>query len=373
MNPSPRPWTAGLVLAAVAATLVLAQDRKGAAAPPRPALTVTTAMPQAGDVSLGLEASGNIAAWQEAIVGAEAAGLRLTEVKVNVGDGVRQGDTLAAFNADAIDADVKQRAAVVAEAEAALAEARANSARGEKLVAPGAISQQEIDKLRSATLGAQARLAAAKAAVDSARVRLRQTRVLAPDDGIISARSATVGAVVQPGQELFRLIRDGRLEWRAEVTAADLARVKPGQRVTLTLPGGGTASGKVRMLAPTIDPRTRNALVYVDLTTRGEARAGMFARGRIELGRSAATTVPQQAVVIRDGFSYVFTVSPDSRVSQRRVKTGRRTGERVEIVDGLPAGVPVVAAGAGFLNDGDLVAVAQEAAPSPKGEGGTRR
>jgi RND family efflux transporter MFP subunit len=359
MNPSPRQWTAGFVLAVFAATLVLAQDKKGAAAPPRPALTVTTALPQAGDVALRLEANGNVAAWQEAIVGAEAAGLRLTDVRVNVGDVVRQGDTLATFNADSIDAEVKQQAAAVAEAEAALAEARANRARGEKLVAPGAISQQEIDKLRSATLATEARLAAARAAIDAARVRLRQTRVLAPDDGVISSRGATVGAVVQPGQELFRLIRDGRLEWRAEVTAADLARVKPGQAVKLNLPGGGTAAGKVRMLAPTIDPQTRNALVYVDLTTKGDARAGMFARGEIELGRSSATTVPQQAVVIRDGFSYVFTLNPDHRVSQRRVKTGRRTGERVEILEGLPTGVPVVAAGAGFLNDGDVVAVAK--------------
>lgn len=363
----PRPWMAGIALAFLAAPAALAQERKPAAAP-RPALTVTTAMPQAGDIPLRLAANGNIAAWQEAIVGAEVSGLRLTDVKVNVGDRVKQGDTLAAFNADTIDAEVKQQAAAVAEAEAAAAEARANRARGEKLVAPGAISQQEIDKLRAASLAAEARLAAAKAAVDVARVRLRQTRVLAPDDGIISSRTATVGAVVQPGQELFRLIRDGRLEWRAEVTAADLARVKPGQRVALVLPGGGRSEGQVRMLAPTIDPQTRNALVYVDLTTKGDARAGMYARGEFELGRSSATTVPQQSVVVRDGFSYVFTVNPDNRVAQRRVKTGRRVGDRVEIVEGLPPGVPVVSAGAGFLNDGDLVAVAPSR-PSPKGEG----
>jgi HlyD family secretion protein len=183
--------------------------------------------------------------------------------------------------------------------------------------------------------------------------------VLAPDNGVISARVATVGGVTQPGQELFRLIRDGRLEWRAEVTAADLTRVKPGQRVTLSLPGNGKAEGKVRVLAPTIDPQTRNALVYVDLTTKGDARAGMFARGSFDLGKSSALTVPQQSVVVRDGFSYVFTVGADNRVSQRKVTVGRRSGDRVEITEGLPAGVAVVAAGAGFLNDGDLVAVAQ--------------
>jgi HlyD family secretion protein len=367
MHPTFPPWKAGVAAALlVAASFALAQDKdkkKGKEAAPRPALTVTVVAPTSADVPLRLEANGNVAAWQEAIVGAETGGLRLTDVKVNVGDGVKRGDTLATFNADNADADVKQQAAGVAEAEAALAEARANQARGEKLVAPGAISQQEIDKLRSATLAAEARLAAAKAAVDASRVRLRQTRVLAPDNGVISARLATVGAVVQPGQELFRLIRDNRLEWRAEVTAADLARVKQGQRVALTLPGGGTATGKVRMLAPTIDPQTRNALVYVDITSKGEARAGMFARGEFDLGKSGATTVPQQAVVVRDGYSYVFVVGSDNRAAQKRVKAGRRVGDRIEILEGLPAGASVVAAGAGFLNDGDLVAVTQATAP----------
>jgi HlyD family secretion protein len=353
----------GIALALLTlATPLAAQDPKKAPAS-RPALTVTTALPQSGEFPLQLEANGNIAAWQETIVGSEVAGQRLTEVRVNVGDVVKKGDTLAAFSADAIDAEVKQQAAAVAEVEATLVEARSRQARGEKLVAPGAISAQEIDQLRAATLSAQARLNAAKAAMEATRVRLRQTRVLAPDDGVISGRLATVGGVTQPGQELFRLIRDGRLEWRAEVTAADLARVKPGQRVTLTLPGGGTATGKVRMLAPTIDPQTRNALVYVDLQGKSDARAGMFARGSFDLGKSSAITVPQQAVVVRDGFSYVFTVGPDNRVTQRKVKVGRRSGDRVEILEGLPQGAPVVAAGAGFLNEGDLVAVVQ---PGPK-------
>src|SRR4051812_42562687 len=187
------------------ATPLLAQDKKAPAA--RPALTVTTSVPQAGDFPLQLEANGNIAAWQETIVGSEVAGQRLTDVRVNVGDVVKKGDTLAAFSADAIDAEVKQQAAVVAEAEATLVEAQSRQARGEKLVAPGAISAQEIDQLRAATLSAQARLAAAKAATEASRVRLRQTRVLAPDNGVISARLATVGGVTQPGQELFRLIR----------------------------------------------------------------------------------------------------------------------------------------------------------------------
>jgi RND family efflux transporter MFP subunit len=341
---------------AVAPGAQAADDKKPATA--RPALAVTTIKPTVGEFEVRLQANGNIAAWQEAIVGAEVAGLRLAEVRANVGDTVKRGDVLAVFSVETLEADLARDAAAVAEAEASAADASAREARGEKLVAAGAISSQEIGQLRAGAQAAAARVAAARATLDAARVRVRQARVVAPDDGVISARTATVGGVAQPGQELFRLIRDHRLEWRAEVTAVDLSRVKPGQPVTVFLPGGGKAAGRVRMLAPTVDPQTRNALVYVDLPGRGEARAGMYARGEFDLGRSRAITVPQQALVVRDGFSYVFTVGAGNRVSQLRVKTGRRELDRVEIVEGLSADVPVVSAGAGFLNDGDLVSIA---------------
>ena len=125
----------------------------------------------------------------------------------------------------------------------------------------------------------------------------------------------------------------------------------------------------MRQIAPTIDERTRNGLVYADITERGTARAGMYVKGEFELGNATAMTVPQQAVVVRDGFSYVFIVAADKRVSRLKVVTGRRSGERVEILQGLKPGQSVVAAGAGFLNEGDLVAVgaaAPVAAPVAK-------
>jgi RND family efflux transporter MFP subunit len=183
--------------------------------------------------------------------------------------------------------------------------------------------------------------------------------VLAPDAGVISARSATVGAVVPGGTELFRMIRQGRLEWRAEVPAADLRQLKPGVKALVKAANGSELEGRVRMIAPTVDPQSRSALVYVDLPggAGGAApfKAGMFASGRFALGESAALTVPQQAIAVRDGFSYVFRLNADQRVSQLKVQTGRRLAERIEVVQGLNADTPVVVSGAGFLNDGDLV------------------
>lgn len=336
---------------------VAADDKKDAG--PKPALTVTTTRAAPAQLPIKLAANGNVAAWQEAVIGSESGGLRLTEVRVNVGDVVKKGQVLAVFSADTVNADVAQAKAALMEAEANAAEAVANAARARTLQTSGALSAQQISQYMTAEMTAKARIASAKAALSSQQLRLRYTQVVAPDSGVISARSATVGSVVGVGTELFKMIRQGRLEWRAEVTAAELARLKTGTSAVVKAANGSELTGKVRMIAPTIDPQTRSALVYVDLPaaegSNAAFKAGMFASGQFELGTSDAMTVPQQAVVVRDGFSYVFRLNQDQRVSQVKVQSGRRLGDRIEVVSGLTPDAVVVVSGAGFLNDGDLV------------------
>lgn len=334
------------------------------ASQPRPALTVTTAQPQRTAVPLRLAANGNVAAWQEAIIGAESNGLRLTDVRVNVGDVVKAGQVLATFSADTVQADVAQVRASLLEAQANAAEAAANADRARSLQATGALSQQQIQQFTTAEKTAQARVQAAQATLNAQQLRLKYTQVVAPDSGVISARSATVGAVVGSGTELFRMVRKGRLEWRAEVTSTELRRIQPGAKVSVTAASGTVVDGTVRMIAPTVDPQTRNALVYVDLPQNADFRAGMFARGEFALGSSDALTVPQEALVVRDGFSYVFVVGADQRVQMRKVQTGRRVADRVEVLSGLDANASVAVRGAGFLNDGDLVRVVAPTAPA---------
>ena len=359
--------SASLLGAALLAFGVRAADDKKPAAAPKPALTVTVTQPQRANLPLRIRANGNIAPWQEASIGTEANGLRLAEVRVNVGDVVKRGQVLATFAPDIIQADVAQFRASVAEAEATLAEAAANAQRARELDTTGALSAQQINQYLTAERTAQARLQAQRAAAQVQQLRLRQTRVLAPDSGVISARSATVGAVLPAGQELFRLIRQGRLEWRAEVASADLARLKVGMPVNLSVntaaangsTGSAAIAGRVRMVAPTVDAQTRNGLVYVDLVAPGDARAGMFARGDFEIGSGQGLTLPQSAVQLRDGFSYVLRVGSDSKVSEAKVTVGRRVGDRIEITGGLDAAARVVASGGGFLADGDTVRVVE--------------
>jgi RND family efflux transporter MFP subunit len=344
-----------------------AADEKKVEAP-KAALTVTITKPVAASLPIKLAANGNVAAWQEASVSSESNGLRLTEVRVNVGDVVKAGDVLAVFSADTVNADLAQAQAALQEAEANAADAAANAARARTLQNSGALSAQQISQYNTAEQTANARIASAKAALASQQLRLKYTKVVAPDSGIISARTATVGAVSAPGTELFRMIRQGRLEWRAEVVAQDLHNLKPGTSAVVKAANGSELTGKVRMIAPTVDMQTRSALVYVDLpaSTSKEApfKAGMFASGQFELGTSQAMTVPQQSIVVRDGFSFVFRLNADKHVSQIKVTPGRRLGDRIEVLGGLTADTQVVVRGAGFLNDGDLVHKVDETAPA---------
>jgi len=349
-----------LSAAFIALWLTACNDASKEGTPPaaaKSALTVTTITPQMLDWAQTLKSSGNVVAWQEAVISPEISNYRITEVRVNVGDVVKKGQVLARISGDTVDSEYAETRATVAEAEATLAEARANHERARQLRDKGFYSAQQNTQTQTASDTALARLNAAKARLQTADLRRSKAIVLAPDDGIISARAATVGTLTQAGQELFRLIRGGRLEWRAEVTAGELARLKPGQLATLESPNGDLIEGVVRAVAPTVDAQTRNGLIYVDLPAGAakQVSAGMFARGEFRLGQSSVLTLPQSAVLLREGFAYVFRVNGD-KVSLTKITTGRRNGERIE-VSGLDAQTQVVASGAGFLADGDTVRI----------------
>jgi len=335
---------------------------KGSVQATKPALSVNVTKPTKLEINQQVIANGSLAAWQEAIISAEANGLKITEVRVNVGDRVKQGDVIAVLQSDIVRAELAQVEGSLAEAIANASEARVQTDRAKSLQVQGFFSNAQLSQALATDAIAQARVQSARAAVQLQTVRLSQTQVKSPDAGVISNRQATIGSVVNSGTELFRLIRQGRLEWRAEVTASDIGRIKVGAPVKITAASGQVLQGKVRMVAPSVDAQTRNALVYVDLTDQiGSARAGMYAKGEILLGQSKAMTVPQTAVVLRDGFSYVYTVGADRKVTQTKVQTGRLSGDRQEILSGINSDDQVVVSGGAFLNSGDTVRVVNQA------------
>lgn len=327
------------------------------AAHDQPALTVTTAVPEARIWPQQITASGAVLAWQEASVGAELGGVRLVALHANIGDRVHQGELLARFADEALLADLQQQQAAVDEANARHSEAAANAERALKIKDSGVMSAQEAQQFANAAAIAAAQLHAAQARLENAKLKLRYTHIVAPDDGVISARSVTLGAVVQVGAELFRLIRQNRLEWRAELTETQMQQVRVGQKVQLHAGANEVLAGQVVRIAPSLDAVTRNGFVYVSVPLNTVLKAGMFTTGEFGLGDTRALTVPQSALVMRDGYAYVYRVGADRRVAQLKVTTGRREGDRVEVLSGIAADATLVASGAGFLNDGDLVSV----------------
>ena len=324
-------------------------------------LTVTAAELHPVDVERTVTINGSIFAWQEVIIAPEVGGYRVAEVKVDVGDRVKRGQTLVELSTALLDAEVATKKATLAQREAQLVTDAAALERGDSLKGMNLISQADYDKLKSAALVSRAGVESAKADVDTSTLRLKFTNVTAPDDGVITARTVTVGQIAQAGSEMLRLLRNGRIEWRGEAPESRLAELKPRQPVKISTADGAVFNGSIRVVAPTIQAGNRTGLVYVDLPPNERLRPGMFARGDIAISHAMAFTVPLQSVVSADGYSYVFVLKHDNHVERRRVDTGGVHDSEIEVSNGLEAGDMVVGKGAGFLKDGDLVNVSSEA------------
>jgi len=263
----------------------------------RPALTVTTTTLRQDKWARSLTANGSILPWQEAIISAQVQGLRIAEVKVSIGDHVQQGDVLVTLD---------------------------NFARSG----------------------------------DETSDRMIQSRIVAPDSGVISAASANVGSMLQPGAELFRIIRKSRLEWRADLTADELMLLRKGMTAEVTV-GDRVLKGSIRAISPSVNAQTRYGYALVNLPNSKGVIAGAYARGIIDIsgGKRTLATLPQSAVMQRGSKTYVLQVGPDNKVSEHAVTIGQRVGDRVEIKQGLKANEPVVESGGAFLTEGDTVQV----------------
>ena len=349
----PRKFIIGGVIAALVVIGGLAFALRPKAPPPGaagvspPVLTVTVSTPRSVMWAETVEISGAIVPWQEAIIAAQISGPQITEVIAEVGDQVKKGQVLARLDKALLRAD---EAVLVA----AFEQADANFKRAQSLQKNGYISEQNI-------LSLETQMKTTRAQLEAKRVQLRYADIVAPDDGVVSARMATLGAIASPSQELFRLIRQNRLEWRGELSARNLTDIKTGQDVTLALPSGGSATATVRQSAPSLSTEARLGTVYADLAPGSEARAGMYATGRIVIEQRLALAVPGEAVILRDGRSYVLEIEGTDvapKVLLRAVETGRRNGKDVEIVSGLAENARIAVRGSGFQNDGDHVRIA---------------
>lgn len=321
-------------------------------------LTVETIPAVTRDVAMTIDTAGVLAPWQEVSIGPEVSGYRISEMSVDVGSNVVKGQVLARLDESLLRADVDQRAAALAEAQASLAEAKANADRVGVLLKRGVISEQDAIQKTTAAATAAARVASAQAQLATTEQKLKYATIVAQDYGVISSRSAAVGQIAQTGAEFFKLIRQNRVEWRAEIPETQIANVRAGMAAKVRRADGTFAVGRVRTVAPALDSATRRGMAYVDLKLEDGIRPGMFVTGSIEIGRAATRILPLAAVTVRDGFSYIFVIGSDNKVTQKRIQVGRIFSDGIEVIDGIAPTDAVVAQGAGFLRDGDQVRVA---------------
>ncbi len=370
-----RWWIAGLIgLAVVGGGAYVALQPKATTVPVAPtvasALTVTTAPVQNGTVPRTLMVTGSLAAFDELPIGTETEGLAISEVLVEIGDHVKQGQLLVSFNNSVLRAQLQQSQAALNEAEANAIEARANVKRADELVKDGWMSGQDHDNRRALAGTMEARVAVAQANLALAEAKLKQAEIRAPADGTISARTARVGAVVSAGgTELFRMIRDDRIELVAELPEADLVLIKPGQSIALHVDGAAdpsaTAQGKVRLIEPTVDLKTRIGRVRIDVAKNANTLPGMFVNGTVTLGQTAALVVPEKSVIYQNGEPRVLVIDANNNTDMRAVTLGPRDANNIAILSGVTAGERVALRGATYLKSGDHVTVVDsDAAPA---------
>ena len=326
-------------------------------------LSVETVSPSQDSIGNTLSADGTINAKDVANVSAKVNGVAIERILVEEGDRVKAGQVLAIFDTDAMEQQVLQAEADVAEAEATLANASADAARVLPLIDIDAISKQEADRYRTAKLQAQAALQASKARLSTQRLSVDNATVVAPVSGVISEKMAEVG-MVAGGEPLFTIIKGGILEWRADIDPKLVGEVSVGTPVRVSLPDGDTVMGKVSRIAPTAD-NNRQITIYASLAANAKLRAGMYQTGEFLLGSASTQTVPNSAIVSNDGYDYVMLVTNVTtqdgqtmgRIKQQRVTLGERLGENVAVLEPLPSDSQIVKQGGSFLNDGDLVRI----------------
>jgi RND family efflux transporter MFP subunit len=363
------------VIALSAASFFFTGHESAAAPEHKPAtntasVTVNAVAPVQSTFDRTIAATGTVTPRDELIIGSDASGVRLTDVLVEVGSTVAKGQLLARADDAQLRAQLAQQDALVKQAQVELDLALANADRAERLKDSGVYSVETAQTRKTSALAARAKLDLALAQRRELEVKIGYTRVVAPAAGVISKKAATVGAVVQPGAEMFRLIRDGQLEWLAELPNHSIGRVQAGSAVRVMLDDGRAIDAKVRMLAPTIDANTRNGLVHVALPKDAPFKAGGHAKGEILIASAQALAIPESSVLTRDGYSFVYVIGGDAVARMTKIETGARQRGLVEITAGLEPHARVVGTGAGFVKDGDLVRVAPDSNPRIAHAGG---
>lgn len=359
-----------------------------ASAPVVRAPSVTVATVETATVTETALVTGTLVARDEVLVSTEIDGLAIVEILAEEGDRVAEGQVLARLSRDTIDALLAQNAAQIdrataaivqarnqiAEAQATRAQADAAFARTRALQDRGNASTELLEQREASARIAAARVASAeqslrlseadKVLAEAQRrellVRQRRTEIRAPAAGVVSRRTAKVGALAaMSGDPLFRIVRDGVVELEADVPEVTLARLATGQDATVR-PAGQSVDlpARVRLISPEVSRTTRQGRVRLSVEAGREVTVGAFARATVVTDRRSGPTVPLSAVLYRAGTgtgNASVQVVKDGIVETRAVTVGLKAEGRAEIREGLAPGETVVAVAGTFVRNGDRV------------------
>ncbi len=302
-------------------------------------------------------ATGRLVVREEAAVGSELSGFRVAEVYVDEGDQVEKGARLARLDGALLQAQIAQAEATMA-TQAATAEFKESQlARAESLGEAGAMSAEMIEMRRMEAAQARAAVNASEAAVNEMRVRQSRMTLRAPVAGVILERNLRPGEIATAGSmaPYFRIAREGLVELDAELPDTQLAHLEVGEKAFVSLPTGEVFEGEIRFLSPRVDERTGLGSARIELPYDEALRAGSFAEARFAGNQDEILTVLAGAVRYEAGGPVLMRVDENNVLQRAPVKLGERIGEYVQVVEGPPAGTRVLATGAAFQLEGDVI------------------
>ncbi len=311
----------------------------------------------ARDLSDSVVAKGRLVVREEASVGTELSGYRVRAVYVDEGDKVKQGQALAQLDDTLLQAQIAQAEASLAQQKANAEFKRSQLTRAENLAQAGATSTAALEQSRMEAASADAALLASQAGVNEMKVRQSRMTLRAPVAGMILQRAIRPGDISSPAAQTpyFRIARDGLIELDAELPDAALSEIKEGDPASVVLPTGETISGKVRFISPRVDQNTSLGHARIELPYNADLRPGSFAEAQFGGSARSVLTVPASAVRYEAGGPVLMVLDNTNTVHRTPVKLGERVGDFVQIVEGPAAGVMVLAIGASFTLDGDVI------------------
>lgn len=332
---------ASLALLAAAAVLAAAcGPSEPPSAPKASAAPLATAAVQLREVELTTSAEAVVEAVRQSTVSAQVSG-RIVDIRFDVGDRVEKGSVILRIDERAASQAVAASEAQVREAEATLANARANYERTKQLVAQKFVSQAALDKAEADFKAAESRMKATLAGAGAAATERSFTTIVAPYSGVVSARHVQLGEMASPGKPLLTGFDPGGLRVVATVPSAQVPAIQAGAKARIEVPSlGRWVDVKSVTVVPSADPRTHTTQVRLDLPDDAKGLLpGVFARAHFVTGRAPRLMVPREAVLRRSEVTAVYVVDAKGEPRLRQVRVGTASDEKsIEVLAGLQAG-----------------------------------